>query len=404
MTEQEKKINVLHIVGGKKSNGVFKGAYIFHKALLGLKINSKILNDENNKNVNNENFIYLNKSLYSNVLKNIFILIEKTLKTIFLHSPRETFTFNFFGFDLTKIKEYKEADIIHIHWLGEGFINLKSISKIKKPVVWTIRDMWPLTGGSHYKMDFEKYERSFLAKFVRRFKKNCFKENIQFVTTSKWMKRIAEQSEILKNKKIMQIDNNIDLKNFNSLSKDKARNNLKIFTKKKIILYGAQNPQSKRKGWNLFVDALRQINKKEYFLLIFGKFWSHKVLDEIGIEYKSMGFINETNLLNEVYSSADLFVASSIHDAWPKTFAEAMYCGTPVVCFDNTSISEIVDHKKNGYVVNDFSSNGLKKGIEWLANEVSKNSFISKHAAEKILNYDPKIIASKYVKIYNQLI
>ena len=117
-----------------------------------------------------------------------------------------------------------------------------------------------------------------------------------------------------------------------------------------------------------------------------------------------MGFINETNLLNEVYSSADLFVASSIHDAWPKTFAEAMYCGTPVVCFDNTSISEIVDHKKNGYVVNDFSSDGLKKGIEWLANEVDKNSSINKHAIEKILNYEPKIIASKYIKIYNKLI
>ena len=153
MTELEKKINVLHIVGGKKSNGVFKGAYIFHEALLGLKINSKILNDENNKNIKNDNFVYINKNLYSNVLKNFFILIEKTLKTIFLHSPRETFTFNFFGFDLTKIKEYKEADIIHIHWLGEGFINLRSISKIKKPVVWTIRDMWPFTGGSHYTME-----------------------------------------------------------------------------------------------------------------------------------------------------------------------------------------------------------------------------------------------------------
>ncbi len=407
MVDQKNKINVLHIVGGKKTNGVFKGAYILHEALLNLKVNSKILNDENNKENNLTHYINLvnfNNSIYSKFLKNIFIFIEKIIKTIFLHSPRETFTLNFLGFDLTKSKEYKKADIIHIHWLSEGFINLRSISKIKKPVIWTVRDMWPFTGGSHYTMDFEKYEKSALAKFVRTFKKNCYKKNIHFITTSNWMKKIAQQSEILQNKKIIQIDNNIDLKNFSSLPKDKAREKLKISTKKKIILYGAQNPQSKRKGWNFFIDALRQIDKKDYFLLIFGKFWSHKVLDEIGIEYKSMGFINETNLLNEVYSSADLFVASSIHDAWPKTFAEAMYCGTPVVCFDNTSISEIVDHKKNGYVVNDFSSDGLKKGIEWLANEVNKNSSINKHAIEKILNYEPKIIASKYIKIYNQLI
>ena len=407
MVDQKNKINVLHIVGGKKTNGVFKGAYILHEALLNLKVNSKILNDENS-NENNltdyMNLINFNNSVYSNFLRNIFIFVEKIIKTIFLHSPRETFTLNFLGFDLTKSKEYKKADIIHIHWLSEGFINLRSISKIKKPVIWTVRDMWPFTGGSHYTMDFEKYEKSTLAKYVRKFKKNCYKRNICFVTPSNWIKKIAQQSEILQNKKIIQIDNNIDLKNFSSLPKDKAREKLKISTKKKIILYGAQNPQSKRKGWDLFIDALRQIDKKDYFLLIFGKFWSHKILEEIGIEYKSMGFINETNLLNEVYSSADLFVASSIHDAWPKTFAEAMYCGTPVVCFDNTSISEIVDHKKSGYVVNDFSSDGLKKGIEWLANEVNKNSLINKHAMEKILNYEPKIIASKYIKIYNQLI
>lgn len=407
MFDQKNKINVLHIVGGKKTNGVFKGAYILHEALLNLKVNSKILNDENIKGNNLTHYMNLvnfNNSVYTNFLKNIFIFLEKIIKTICLHSPRETFTLNFFGFDLTKSKEYKRADIIHIHWLSEGFINLRSISKIKKPVIWTVRDMWPFTGGSHYTMDFEKYEKSTLARYVRKFKKNCYKRNICFVTPSNWIKKIAQQSEILQNKKIIQIDNNIDLKNFSSLPKDKAREKLKISTKKKIILYGAQNPQSKRKGWNFFIDALRKIDKKDYFLLIFGKFWSHKVLDEIGIEYKSMGFINEINILNEVYSSADLFVASSIQDAWPKTFAEVMYCGTPVVCFDNTSISEIVDHKKNGYVVNDFSSDGLKKGIEWLANEVTKNPLINKHAIEKILNYEPKIIASKYIKIYNQLI
>ena len=50
--------------------------------------------------------------------------LEKILKSIYLHSPRETFTLGFFGFDITKLKEYKNADIIHIHWLNQGFITL----------------------------------------------------------------------------------------------------------------------------------------------------------------------------------------------------------------------------------------------------------------------------------------
>ena len=46
------------------------------------------------------------------------------------------------------------------------------------------------------------------------------------------------------------------------------------------------------------------------------------------------------------YACADMFVASSIQDAWPKTFAEAIYCGTPVICFDKTSLSEVVEHNE----------------------------------------------------------
>ena len=49
------------------------------------------------------------------------------MKTIVLPSKRSTFTFGLIGFDLSKLKEVKKADIIHIHWLKDGFINFKTI-------------------------------------------------------------------------------------------------------------------------------------------------------------------------------------------------------------------------------------------------------------------------------------
>ena len=170
------------------------------------------------------------------------------------------------------------------------------------------------------------------------------------------VKKKAENSNVLNQFKIKKIDNNIDIKNLKLISKKDARKILNISTKKKIILYGAQNPQSKRKGWEIFIDTLKKMDKSEYYLLIFGNFWSENILKKIGIEFKNLGYINDKNQLNTIYSAADLFVASSIADAWPKTFAEAMACGLPVVCFKNTSISEIVDHKINGFVVDKFSS------------------------------------------------
>ena len=170
-------MKILHVVGGSSNGGAYQGADILHQALLESKIDSKILNDTYlnkviiNSNNSNQDVYYVNKNLYNHFKIRFFVLLEKFLKTIFLKKPRSAFTLGLFGLDITKIKEYKKADIIHIHWLNQGFIKINSLSKIDKPIVWTIRDMWPFTGGAHYTMDFEKYEKSFFSKFMQNYKK-----------------------------------------------------------------------------------------------------------------------------------------------------------------------------------------------------------------------------------------
>ena len=397
-------MKILHVVGGSFNNGAFKGAKILHDSLINLNVDSKILNDnflKNKKKEDNE-IIFLPDNYIKKILHIFFIYIEKILKSLFLKSPRETFTIGLFGFDLTKLKAYQDADIIHIHWLNQGFINLK-YPKVKKPLIWTMRDMWAFTGGSHYTMDFEYYENNKISNFLKNLKKKYYKKNFQFVAVSGWLKKKAENSNVLNQFKIKKIDNNIDIKNLKLISKKDARKILNISTKKKIILYGAQNPQSKRKGWEIFIDTLKKMDKSEYYLLIFGNFWSENILKKIGIEFKNLGYINDKNQLNTIYSAADLFVASSIADAWPKTFAEAMACGLPVVCFKNTSISEIVDHKINGFVVDKFSSELLKNGIDWLSKEIEKGGINIDNVKKKALKYNGDDVARKYLELYIEI-
>ena len=402
------KIKVLHLVGGSLSNGAAKGANILHEELQNIGVSSKLLTDDssidniNSKNIYKENVILIQKNLFDKILRQFFVYIQKILKSLFLHSPRETFTLSLFGFDITKRKEYEEADLLHIHWLSEGFIRLKSLSKVDKPIIWTMRDEWAYTGGAHYKSDFEKYEKGYASKLLKIYKKKIYKKNFQFVALSKWLKVKAEKSGTINKSQIIKIDNNIQLKDFILIDKDVAKSTLGLTTEKQIILYGAQNPQSERKGWKIFLETLKVLDKSKFFLLIFGKFWSHELLDKIGVNYKSLGFVTNKYILNALYSSGDIFVASSLQDAWPKTFAEAMYCATPAVCFDQTSISEIVEHKKNGFIVKKREAKALKEGIIWLLDETKKNNLIGLQAREKIKNYDPKIIAKKYLNLYKK--
>ena len=179
-------MKILHIIGGSPQSGAYKGTEILHRTLNEMDINSSILNDISNDSSLNKNF--KKKFLYK-----LFKVIEKIIKTIFLPSPRSTFTVGLFGFDITKFEEYRYADIIHIHWFNDGFINLKSLQKINKPTIWTMRDMWAFTGGSHYDSDFEKYEKSYISKKFKSFKKKCLSEKIQFIAISDWLKEKAKK-------------------------------------------------------------------------------------------------------------------------------------------------------------------------------------------------------------------
>ena len=141
-------------------------------------------------------------------------------------------------------------------------------------------------------------------------------------------------------------------------------------------------------------------DKSKYFILIFGSFWSHKILNKIGIEYLSLGFIDDKKKLNAAYCSSDLFLFASIQEAFGKTWAEAMACEIPVICFDNTCASEIIDHKINGYVVKNFDANELKDGIEWISHEIEKENYKKSKTRVKVMEFDSKFIAKKYIELY----
>ena len=80
------------------------------------------------------------------------------------------------------------------------------------------------------------------------------------------------------------------------------------------------------------------------------------------------------------------------------------YCKTPVVCFSDTSIAEIVNHKINGYVVQNFDSNQLKDGIEWLSREIDNNNLNVESVKNRIEEFASDKIAKKYIKLYEKIL
>lgn len=176
---------------------------------------------------------------------------------------------------------------------------------------------------------------------------------------------------------------------------------LGLDTNKKIILCGSTSLNDPWKGFDKYLEALEKLDKEKYFLCFFGNL-DKNVADSLGFEYKSFGYLNDNISLRLVYSCADVFVAPSLMDAFGKTLAEALACGTPVVCFDATGPKDIVDHKINGYKATPFESEDLADGIEWVLNHENYNK-LCVDAREKVMKeFDSKVVAEKYIELYKE--
>lgn len=408
-------MKILHIVSGELNGGAARGAYWLHKGLRKIGVDSYILSDSFDTLGDSEVFTTADSNK-NKVIKLIRGQLDTAPSWLYRNRKRVIFSTGFFGKDFTKTKVYQKADIIHLHWINAGFVNMHHLKKVKKPIVWTMRDMWPMTGGCHYALDCIAYETGCgkcpqltskfshdLSKIVLSRKKKYVPKNIKLVGISIWQSECARKSSLFHDFDIRTISNNVDCQEFFPIPKDTARKLLGLPLNKKIILAGAQNMGDFYKGFDKYIQSLNYLENEQDHLLFFGKL-DTSLLKNSGFEYTSLGYLNDTISLRLAYSAADVFVAPSLMDAFGKTLAESMACGTPVVCFNATGPKDIVDHKKNGYLAYPFDPQDLARGVKWVLKDEKRFLELSHNARKKVEDYfDIQVVAKQYQSLYQEI-
>jgi glycosyltransferase involved in cell wall biosynthesis len=317
------------------------------------------------------------------------------------------FTFPFFGADIRGHHLVKEADVIYVHWVLYGFLNtqrLMQLARIGKPLVFVLHDMWFLTGGCHYSFACEKFKSACHncqilppPKLIDRaslgFKKkskfyNTFK-NISFIAPSVWMKENADNSTLLKGKRIYQVYNSVS-KKFQKLQTNSFREENNIDEGKKIIGFGANYINSPYKGFAFLLAALKILGKMDETenmeILVFGSNLSETIINEIPFKVHYTGYLNTEEAICKAYNAMDVFVVSSIADNLPTTVLESLTCGTPVVGFKTGGIPEMVVHKKNGYLAEKNDVTDLCNGIKYCVENKIQGYLSNDFSAEEIMN------------------
>ncbi len=321
------------------------------------------------------------------------------------------------GIDFTRHPAYKVADIVHLHWVS-GLVATRTLRKMDKPALWTMRDMWPFTGGCHYSMGCERYESGCgacpqlgsntnfdLSRLVVWSKRRYLSKRTRIVGISRWLSECAKRSAVLQDFEIQTISNNVDTREFYPVDPVTARKALGLPLNKKIVLAGAQSLSDFYKGFDLFREALAELRSPDVHILLVGNDPSD---DFKGGRHtaSSLVFLNSVESIRLAYSAADVFVAPSRMEAFGKMLVEAMACGTPVVCFDSTGPADIVEHKVTGYKAVPFRPVNLAEGIDWcLSLDQAQARFVKLASRARAVSYfDSAVIAAKYVQLYKEIL
>lgn len=331
------------------------------------------------------------------------------------------------GFDITRTPEFRWADVVHLHWINQGMLSLKSIRKIVKsgkPVVWTMHDAWAFTGICHYARGCEAFQtgchdcpllpnhgsKHDLSHRVWKKKKLLFDNaNISFVACSQWLADQAKQSALLRGQHIVSIPNAIDSHIYCQKDKHEARTQLGLPLDRNIILFVSQRVTDERKGVEYFIEALAMLTKEHPEMVentavaILGSH-SEEITSRIALPTYPLGYIENESMIVATYNAADLYVLPSMEDNLPNTIMEAMSCGVPCVGFRIGGIPEMIENGTNGYVAEPKNAADLARGIHWTLCEADRKQ-LSQAAISKVkTTYSQQSVAAKYIEVYSESI
>ncbi len=305
----------------------------------------------------------------------------------------EHFSFPFSDYNLQDHPLVKDADIIHLHWVSDGFLDYgKLFHGLQKKIVWTLHDMNPFTGGCHHSDGCLLFRNSCKPCFqlegtkdlnfagemldVKLQSMNVRTQNsVHIITPSKWLGDLSKSSALFGNFAHQVIPNAFDPDQFTLISRLEAREKLGVANNCKVIFVNAHHIDNHRKGLAYLLDALERLPKNEYLLIVAG----HTMRPDLFPNLHHLGYLKTADELSLAYSAADVFVLSSLAENLPNTICESLMCGTPVVAFDTGGINELLN-ESNGILVplkdSELLSRAVKKATttHWNREQIRKDA------------------------------
>lgn len=158
---------------------------------------------------------------------------------------------------------------------------------------------------------------------------------------------------------------------------------------------------TEQKGVHLAIEAAKAAGMQ---LIIAGYsyqdegYWHEQI--EKHIDGKTVRYVGEANLEQKIeylQNATALLFPTQVNEHFGYVMIEAMSCGTPVIGFNNGSVSEVIQHKETGYCVSN-----VKEMVKAIKNIDKISRQATRNRAEKLFSIE-KMVAG-YQKVYQKII
>jgi len=399
------------------SGGAGVAAQRLHEALRGEGLDSRLYYESGSPLVpgcqrvfENQTFMQRNLAALARAWRN-----RRNAPGCLVTSPR--------WFRRTRLQDFRPPpDVINLHWIARWidqpsfFVSLP----LDLPVVWTLHDMNPFTGGCHHAGDCDRFTnhcrdcpqlknpgpRDDAFRFFE-IKNGCYAgKNLHVVSSSNWMSAQARRSALLQHTRSFHtIPLGLDTQSFKPIDKSRARQPFAIDNERFVVGFACADLSSQDKGGVVLVEALHALaNKSKITLLTFGA----GKLPDIDGRYQliELGNVTSPHLQSLFYSACDVFAAPSRVESFGLTALEAMACGTPVVAFHTGGLVDVVADGETGLLEKKVGSvEGLHDQLDWMLQHPTERQNMGLAARQRVeQQFASELMTRRYLELYNRLL